>query len=188
MRAQQCCPKTPRAPPDFVVRLLVLMLIWHFLSRSALSWRTRRSGASLLDGESDRRDSLHSRTGFSDPAPNQHRHTLPQGRPEFEYPSYPITADIADNRIVAWTLHQTRFRALSRIFKGSIALRSFTGADCRNRNYDRRNADYWHLHGLCSVLLDGVESRTWAWPRRVRAFQASGCPSYSSAPCSRSRL
>jgi hypothetical protein len=51
---------------------------------------------------------------------------------------------------------QTRFRALSRIFKGSIALRSFTGADCRNRNYDRRNADYRHLHGLCSVPLDGV--------------------------------
>ena len=40
--------------------------------------------------------------------------------------------------------------------KGSIALRSFTGADCRNRNYNRRNADYRHLHGLCSVLLDGV--------------------------------
>ena len=53
-------------------------------------------------------------------------------------------------------VHQTRLRALSRIFKGSITLRSFTGADCWNRNYDRRNADYRHLHGLCGVLLDGL--------------------------------
>jgi 5-methylcytosine-specific restriction enzyme subunit McrC len=76
------------------------------------------------------------------------------------------TADIPDNQILLWTLHQlqrtrhlfrdttqTKIRNAYRALNGSISLVKFTATDCQNRNYDRLNADYKTPHALCRFFL-----------------------------------
>lgn len=82
------------------------------------------------------------------------------------------TADIEDNRILAWTMHcaarcpacapQTRQRAqaLVRALTRTVQLTPCSAADCRSRSYDRLNQDYAALHALCRLILDRI-SPTW---------------------------
>lgn len=82
------------------------------------------------------------------------------------------TADIKDNRILAWTMHcaarcpacapQTRQRAqaLVRALTRTVQLEPCSATDCRGRTYDRLNQDYAPLHALCRLILDRI-SPTW---------------------------
>jgi 5-methylcytosine-specific restriction enzyme subunit McrC len=76
------------------------------------------------------------------------------------------TADIDDNRIPFWTLHQVRRQALRhqkvrreldsarRALAGTIALEQRTASDCIERGYHRLNDDYVPMHGLCRFILE----------------------------------
>jgi len=77
------------------------------------------------------------------------------------------TADIPDNQILLWTLHhlrrtgnlfrdttQTQLARAHRALRGSISLVPFAAADCRDRAYDRLNADYREPHALCRFFLE----------------------------------
>lgn len=76
------------------------------------------------------------------------------------------TADVTDNRIIAWTLH-TIFRSgictdrsISVLRKAEKALRNvvsltpFREFDCSGRTYNRLNADYEIMHKICRFFLD----------------------------------
>jgi 5-methylcytosine-specific restriction enzyme subunit McrC len=76
------------------------------------------------------------------------------------------TADLQDNRILAWTLHQVRRQGLRRekvrieldrarrSLAGTITLKQCSPRDCLNRLYHRLNDDYAPMHGLCRFILD----------------------------------
>lgn len=78
------------------------------------------------------------------------------------------TADIEDNRILAWTLHQVarlphlrtetlrHVRRARHALNREITLRPYTAQDCRKPTYDRLNEDYRPMHALCAFLLAGV--------------------------------
>jgi 5-methylcytosine-specific restriction enzyme subunit McrC len=76
------------------------------------------------------------------------------------------TADIADNQILAWTLHQIirsnvctdrtlpKLRQAYRAFQGSITLIPHSAQTCIGRTYHRLNDDYQLLHALCRFFLE----------------------------------
>lgn len=76
------------------------------------------------------------------------------------------TADISDNQILLWTLRKiaraglgreetrAQVRKAARAMLGSIQLQPFAGSDCLRRLYQRLNADYRPLHGLCRFFLE----------------------------------
>jgi len=76
------------------------------------------------------------------------------------------TADLEDNRILLWTLHQVRRQALRqekvkieldrarRALAGTITLEHCSPSDCVSRLYHRLNADYAPMHGLCRFILE----------------------------------
>lgn len=76
------------------------------------------------------------------------------------------TADLDDNRILLWTLHQVRRQAIRkttvrreldlarRALAGTVALMRFVAADCLGRKYHRLNSDYRSIHGLCRLILE----------------------------------
>ncbi len=76
------------------------------------------------------------------------------------------TADIEENRILLWTLHQVHRQALQhdkvrieldrarRTLAGTITLDRHTASDCVNRIYNRLNDDYSPMHGLCRFILE----------------------------------
>jgi 5-methylcytosine-specific restriction enzyme subunit McrC len=76
------------------------------------------------------------------------------------------TADLEDNRILLWTLHQVRRQALRqetvriqldrarRALSGTIALERYSPNDCVHRLYHRLNDDYAPMHGLCRFILE----------------------------------
>lgn len=76
------------------------------------------------------------------------------------------TADISDNQILLWTLHQIRrhgvcservlptVRQAYRALQGTVALTPCTARDCIGRTYNRLNTDYQSLHALCRFFLD----------------------------------
>jgi 5-methylcytosine-specific restriction enzyme subunit McrC len=84
------------------------------------------------------------------------------------------TADLEDNRMLYWALHQTRRQALSRekvraeldrarrALAGTITLERFSPKDCMNKFYHRLNDDYQPMHGLCRFILEqtgpGIQS------------------------------
>jgi 5-methylcytosine-specific restriction enzyme subunit McrC len=90
------------------------------------------------------------------------------GRPRFQCITTPITEDIEDNRILAWTLDRVsslplsdpgvlgRVKTLARSLCSSISLIPIDAETCRGRIYGRTNADYVRLHALCAMLLDGI--------------------------------
>jgi 5-methylcytosine-specific restriction enzyme subunit McrC len=105
------------------------------------------------------------------------------------------TANVDDNRILFWTLHQVRRQTLSqpkvrreldlarRALTGTITLEHRTGSDCVARTYNRLNDDYAPMHGLCRFILEhsgpGIEGgdRTFIpfelnMPRLFEAFVA----------------
>jgi len=76
------------------------------------------------------------------------------------------TADLQDNRILMWTLHQVRRQALQRekvrseldkarrALSGTITLDRCSPRDCVHRLYHRLNDDYAPMHGLCRFILE----------------------------------
>jgi len=76
------------------------------------------------------------------------------------------TADIPDNQIVAYTLHQiarsgqcspaaqTAVRRAYHLLQPLVSLRPFQPQDCQNRTYSRLNQDYAILHALCRFFLE----------------------------------
>ena len=76
------------------------------------------------------------------------------------------TADLEDNRLLLWTLHQVRRQALARksvrreldlarrALTGTISLKHYRGSDCVRRLYHRLNSDYAPMHGLCRFILE----------------------------------
>ena len=88
-----------------------------------------------------------------------------------------LTADIEDNRILAWTLAtilrgrftghdadaasvayddatHTLVQQAHRALAGQVTPTPVDAADCRGRAYTRLNADYRSLHALCAFFLD----------------------------------
>jgi 5-methylcytosine-specific restriction enzyme subunit McrC len=94
------------------------------------------------------------------------------GRPILVWDERPLTPDIDDNRILAWTLRQASRTArgggalgseivrLERHLAALTTVRSFEPRDCRERSYDRSSADYGELHSLCALVLEGVGPST----------------------------
>jgi 5-methylcytosine-specific restriction enzyme subunit McrC len=92
--------------------------------------------------------------------------------PSLVFDHHEHTADIDDNRILAWTMHcaarcaacssQTRRRAqaLVRTLTRSVELAPCRAVDCIGRTYDRLNQDYAPLHALCRLILNRI-SPTW---------------------------
>jgi len=76
------------------------------------------------------------------------------------------TADIDDNRIIAWTLHLIArggacdervlpvVRRAYHALQGSVMLRPYEASDCTGRLYNRLNDDYHPLHALCRFFLE----------------------------------
>lgn len=76
------------------------------------------------------------------------------------------TADIMDNRILAWTLYRIPRldikrdevrRLVSRAYRsilGEVAVDSINPKDCINRLYNRLNEDYRPMHALCRFFLE----------------------------------
>ncbi len=77
------------------------------------------------------------------------------------------TADVEDNRILAWTLYgilrtgicdeegQSVVRQAYRQVQHHTSLEPVNASACENRSYHRLNDDYRQLHGLCHFFLDG---------------------------------
>jgi 5-methylcytosine-specific restriction enzyme subunit McrC len=76
------------------------------------------------------------------------------------------TADLEDNQILLWTLHQVRRQALRRdkvrieldrarrARIGTLTLKHYSPSDCVHRFYHRLNDDYAPMHGLCRFILE----------------------------------
>ncbi|NJN71780.1 MAG: restriction endonuclease [Limnothrix sp. RL_2_0] len=76
------------------------------------------------------------------------------------------TADVRENQILLWTIHQLgrspylfqpettdQLRHAHRALQHSISLTPFTAKDCHNFHYHRLNEDYEILHQLCHFFL-----------------------------------
>ena len=76
------------------------------------------------------------------------------------------TADLEDNRLLLWTLHQVRRQSLvrksvrreldlaRRALAGTVTLDRCHPSDCVGRLYHRLNSDYAPMHGLCRFILE----------------------------------
>lgn len=76
------------------------------------------------------------------------------------------TADLEDNRILAWTLYQIpRFylkrqdvlrqvKQAYRILAGPVEVKDMKASSCIGRFYHRLNEDYQPIHGLCRFFLE----------------------------------
>ena len=94
------------------------------------------------------------------------------GRPILVWDERPLTPDVDDNRILAWTLRNaSRLTGRDGALKGEVVrlerhlaalttAHSFEPQDCRARSYDRSYADYGELHALCALVLEGVGPST----------------------------
>jgi 5-methylcytosine-specific restriction enzyme subunit McrC len=92
------------------------------------------------------------------------------------------TADIEDNQILLWTLHQIRrqgicservlptVRRAYRALQGTVALTPYSSHHCRRRTYNRLNDDYQVLHTLCRFFLDYSGPSLDAGDRRMIPF------------------
>lgn len=78
-----------------------------------------------------------------------------------------LTADLADNQILLWTLYtvshsagltrETARQQVRRAFRalaGTVTLKPKRAQDCLARTYHRLNDDYRAMHGLCRFLLE----------------------------------
>jgi 5-methylcytosine-specific restriction enzyme subunit McrC len=76
------------------------------------------------------------------------------------------TADLSENRILLWTLHQVRRQVLGqakvrreldlarRALAGTVTLEPRRASDCVGLLYNRLNSDYAPMHGLCRFILE----------------------------------
>lgn len=77
-----------------------------------------------------------------------------------------LTTDLEDNQILFWALFRAskvglanrrvanEVRAAYRALHGTVSLRAKVPGDCVGRFYQRLNADYLPLHGLCRFILE----------------------------------
>ncbi len=76
------------------------------------------------------------------------------------------TADVAENQIIAWSLHvilrsatlseraRPTVRRALRALTPAVSLQPFTARGCRSCTYTRLNRDYQPLHALCAFFLE----------------------------------
>lgn len=93
------------------------------------------------------------------------------------------TADLQDNRILLWTLHQIRRQALHRekvksevdrarrALTGTVTLEQCAPSDCVRRFYHRLNDDYAPMHGLCRFVLEQTGPSTGQGDRSFIPFE-----------------
>lgn len=110
--------------------------------------------------------------------------SLSSGRPILVWDERPLTPDIDDNRILAWTLRQastlTRREGalgaevvrLERHLAALATARPFGSRDCHGRSYDRSSADYAELHALSALVLDGAGPSTGKGEQQFLSFGA----------------
>lgn len=91
---------------------------------------------------------------------------LMKGRVNLECQYEENTIDLAENQILAWTLHSLpRFQLQNDSIKrkvrlaylalaGSVEVKPFEARECIKRNYNRLNDDYQIMHGLCRFFLE----------------------------------
>ena len=92
------------------------------------------------------------------------------------------TADVDDNRLLAWTLDRAlrgplhdeevrrRARRARHTVAGVAAMTMFRGLDCEGRRYTRLNEDYRPLHALCRFVLDALAPSERSGDRRTVPF------------------
>lgn len=92
------------------------------------------------------------------------------------------TADVDDNRLLAWTLDRAlrgpldgeevrrRARRARHAVAGVAAMTMFRGRDCEGRTYTRLNDDYRPLHALCRFVLDALAPSERSGDRRTVPF------------------
>jgi 5-methylcytosine-specific restriction enzyme subunit McrC len=95
------------------------------------------------------------------------------------------TADLKDNRILYWTLHQVRRQAIRRekvrseldrarrALAGTISLERFSPKDCVQKFYNRLNYDYKPMHGLCRFILEQTGPGIHAGDRDFLPFEVN---------------
>ncbi|BAZ52044.1 McrBC 5-methylcytosine restriction system component-like protein [Nostoc sp. NIES-4103] len=78
------------------------------------------------------------------------------------------TADIAENQILAWTLHiighrglcseqvSSTVRKVYHTLQRTVTLQPYSAEDCIGRQYNRLNEDYRLLHYLCRFFLENT--------------------------------
>jgi 5-methylcytosine-specific restriction enzyme subunit McrC len=76
------------------------------------------------------------------------------------------TADLVENEIILWTLHELHYfeikrpevkkmvRLAYRELVSKVSLEQFCAKDCINRFYNRLNLDYKPIHGICRFFLE----------------------------------
>lgn len=91
-------------------------------------------------------------------------HTLPAATITSSY--HQLTTDVAENRILTWTLYTVLRSGLCfgetlslvqrayRLLSSQTTLTPMTVESCRGRVYTRLNQDYAPLHALCAFFLD----------------------------------
>jgi 5-methylcytosine-specific restriction enzyme subunit McrC len=82
------------------------------------------------------------------------------------------TADLDENRILAWVLHQLgrfplrrdevkrQIRSAYRSLASTVGLQSYPPSACVGRFYDRLNIDYRPMHALCRFFLEQLGPAT----------------------------
>lgn len=93
------------------------------------------------------------------------------------------TADLDENKILLWALHQlARFpiqrdevkrmvRAAHRSLAATVGLSRYPSSACVNRFYDRLNHDYRSMHALCRFFLEQLGPTSEAGSRESIPFQ-----------------
>lgn len=93
------------------------------------------------------------------------------------------TADLDENRILAWVLHQlgrfpihrdevkSQVRAAYRALASTVGLQPYLPASCIGRFYDRLNADYRPMHALCRFFLEQLGPTSRVGSRESVPFQ-----------------
>ena len=95
------------------------------------------------------------------------------------------TADITDNRILAWTLHlvsrsglchddaSRNVRRANHLLQSAATLEAFVASDCLGRLYHRLNEDYQPLHAFCRFFLDHCGPLHQTGDKGMLPFQAN---------------
>jgi len=110
---------------------------------------------------------------------------MARGEPALVFERTSLTADIEDNRLVRWALHQLAMREvldqslvcrlhwLLGFFSSSVRLQPYESAEYIQRTYTSKAEDYPAIHNLCRLLLDGLGPDAGVGDARFGEFTAS---------------